>query len=654
MWKLVNRILKNPYLGMLICCAIGILIRLDYLLDSSVSIDADEAIVGLMGKHILEGAEVPIFYYGQNYMGSLEAILVSYSFKLFGISNFSLKLVPFIFSILLIPLVYILGIKLGGNIVGFFAGLLTATPPYTLILWSSKARGGFIELIFLGMVSYLFLFYFLNSKRENLKITFATGLILGFGWWVNNQIIYYIAPIGLCYLANALFVQKNNKLTYTLKHLSTGLFSFFLGGSAFWIYNLKNEFISFQMLESAKEGKFIEHLSGFFSTALPIILGARRFWEEKNIFPFADLFVYVLYAAIFLLFTLLMLKNKHLKLHLFSLLMFVLGSVLIFSMSKFGNLVKAPRYLLPLYPVIFLITAYVLKNVYNFNKTLSFSIFGALLAINLTSSYYPKRAIAGEPIVYRFDRVQPNHNELIDFLRENNYKMVRTNYWIGYKLAFETNEEILFSVFQKPTQRRIKSYENKAKTLGKETLPFVLTPAQTPLVEIGLKTQGFQYRKTKVSNYIVIDNIEKKFGKTKKINSSNIEVTSNFKNSSAINAIDGDRSTRWGSGTAQKPGMIFKAEFSTPTKLAGFKYDIGKFYPDKPRKLKIEIEDASGNIKTIFTQADYNKMNYLIESSYSFSFFFKPQLANSITFTQLGSDPMFDWSIAELELYEAH
>jgi len=48
-----------------------------------VPFNADEAVVGLMARHILQG-ERPVFFYGQNYMGSLDAALVSLGFTLLG------------------------------------------------------------------------------------------------------------------------------------------------------------------------------------------------------------------------------------------------------------------------------------------------------------------------------------------------------------------------------------------------------------------------------------------------------------------------------------------------------------------------------------------------------------------------------------------
>jgi hypothetical protein len=37
-----------------------------------VPLNSDEAVVGLMARHILDGKR-PVFYYGQAYMGSLDA-----------------------------------------------------------------------------------------------------------------------------------------------------------------------------------------------------------------------------------------------------------------------------------------------------------------------------------------------------------------------------------------------------------------------------------------------------------------------------------------------------------------------------------------------------------------------------------------------------
>ena len=53
--------------------------------------DSDQAIVGLMAKHIAEGRAFPVFYYGQTYMLGIEAYLAAPFFLLAGVSVAALK-----------------------------------------------------------------------------------------------------------------------------------------------------------------------------------------------------------------------------------------------------------------------------------------------------------------------------------------------------------------------------------------------------------------------------------------------------------------------------------------------------------------------------------------------------------------------------------
>ncbi len=54
--------------------------------------NADEDTMGIMAMHIAYHGEHPIFFYGQHYMGTLEAYLAAAFFHLLGASVFSLRL----------------------------------------------------------------------------------------------------------------------------------------------------------------------------------------------------------------------------------------------------------------------------------------------------------------------------------------------------------------------------------------------------------------------------------------------------------------------------------------------------------------------------------------------------------------------------------
>src|SRR5947199_521723 len=67
--------------------------RFAILLMSQTHVHSDEAIIGLMGKHILEGRYFPFYMYGQAYNAGAawEAYLAAIAFAVFGVSGISLK-----------------------------------------------------------------------------------------------------------------------------------------------------------------------------------------------------------------------------------------------------------------------------------------------------------------------------------------------------------------------------------------------------------------------------------------------------------------------------------------------------------------------------------------------------------------------------------
>src|SRR5258707_12694810 len=67
--------------------------RLVVLASGAVSFHSDEAIVGLMARHINQGLPIPVFFYGQSYMGSLDPVLVSVAFRIMGESVLTIRVV---------------------------------------------------------------------------------------------------------------------------------------------------------------------------------------------------------------------------------------------------------------------------------------------------------------------------------------------------------------------------------------------------------------------------------------------------------------------------------------------------------------------------------------------------------------------------------
>ncbi len=644
---------------LIVILLLGFFYRLDYLYSSNFVIDSDEAIVGLMAKHILDGKGIPTFYYGQPYMGSFEAIVAALAFKCFGISSVVLKCVPFFFSMLLIVLIFYMTLKVSADhYASLVAAMFAALPPSALLEWGLRARGGFIEILVLGALSFILLAKVIRSKRLIDWPLVALGAVLGFGWWTNNQIVYFILPAGYSLLAKALRLPRVSVREIFAAALLF-MVAFLMGGLPFWIYNLQNNFESFGMLRASESEGVLQHLSGVFRQALPILLGAKRFWQEKDIFPYASVLVWSIYIILVVtylvlragkLVNLLILKIERDKpLEIFALL--IVAAISVFVLSSFGYLVQAPRYLLPAYVGLFALTGYAISELRERLPWLGAVCVPAILFINLSSFYYGGRAIPGEPLVFKGERVSMDQSALQNWLIERGYPFVYTNYWIGYRLAFETAERVRFLVTKEPYQHRIDEYIDAGQNYAGD-IPLVLVPSQSALIESALKELGYSYERKILSGYLVLYNLTPKEQDLKLIPSSAQEPESNYNLKSAPAALDGDLKTRWGSAHPQTSDMEFRVSFREARRLRSLTYALGNWMQDYPRGLQIDLILANGERRPLFNPDKYEAIRYHINSDPKVSFYFSPVLVKQVILRETGSHSIFDWSIAELQFFE--
>ncbi|MCB0352304.1 MAG: glycosyltransferase family 39 protein [Bdellovibrionales bacterium] len=629
---------------------LGLILRLDFLLSPNFVVDSDEAIVGLMALHYTQGVPLPVFYYGQHYMGTLEPWVAGIFFEIFGPSSLALKTVPLLFSLVLIVLNYFLAHELAGRFAARCSALLTAVGPASLVVWSLKARGGFIEVVVLGTAALLLTSLWLKHRRGDSWRLFLIAVLLGFGWWTNNQVIFYMLPIGLL-----CFVRSLSQKSF-LKNTIVGTLGFVLGGAPFWLYNITNEGATFRQLVQSGESDFFGHMAGFFEKALPILLGGRRFWQEEDLYSNSSLIVISLFGAAFL-FALLRFfmerkKKPEAALPILLLLLFVVGTATIFSLSSFGYLSSAPRYLLPLYSAFAPLYGVAFASLARVGRASAMLGMAVVLGLHLTSCYLHGRAIPGEPFVYDGQRVSKDHEELLNWARAENIHWVQTNYWIGYRLAFESQESLKFVVFQAPHQTRISAYEQEAP-YPKNRLPYVLVPAQTKLVTRALDLQGIRYKLARKSGYDIVYNLTESQDGREQVSRSELKVSASSRFEMIDAITDGDEKSRWGSGEPQHPGMFVRVTFAEPLPIHFLRYSLGGWTHDYPRALKVSAHapDSPEDV-SILSEQDFLALRYLDDSGPWTIYFPENRTFEEVVLIQTGSDSFFDWSIAELSFYE--
>src|ERR1044071_6454166 len=116
-------------IGLVVALLLGLGLRLAVIAGPLGEIDADEAVVGLMARHIVFAGERPVFYWGQPYLGSLEAFSAAPLFSVFNSSTVLLKLVPTAYSLGFVALSAILARRMFGTAAGLATAAYLALPP---------------------------------------------------------------------------------------------------------------------------------------------------------------------------------------------------------------------------------------------------------------------------------------------------------------------------------------------------------------------------------------------------------------------------------------------------------------------------------------------------------------------------------------------
>ncbi len=199
---------RRPRALLALAIALSLLARVTLLMRTHAMIDGDEALVGIQAQRILQGAR-PVYFYGQTYMGSLEAYLAAGVFAIFGSSPWALRAVPIALSIPLVYLTWRLALALLPDdarttpLLAGLAALVAAVPPLYDVVAQMRAWGGQIEVYVISLALLLATVRLADRLRacaapRELAWRWAVwGLLAGLGFWINPLISYALVACAL-------------------------------------------------------------------------------------------------------------------------------------------------------------------------------------------------------------------------------------------------------------------------------------------------------------------------------------------------------------------------------------------------------------------------------------------------------------------------
>jgi 4-amino-4-deoxy-L-arabinose transferase-like glycosyltransferase len=447
---------------------VGLALRLATIASPLGDIDADEAVVGLMARHIAFLGERPVFYWGQPYLGSLEAFTAAPFFRVFDSSTLLLKLIPTAYSLGFLALSAILARRLFGTPAALATAAYLALPPAMWAVWSTKARGGYAELLFLGQAVLLATLALAQSRSRRLALLW--GILAGLAFWTHLLAVVYIVPA-------AIFLILGRRMKWSIPEASLAITGGLLGMLPLLVDNVANRFLTLGALLQPPDlpldlgAQFLR----FFRVGVPVLLGLGQPTTSQAMFdqdwmqrPAAHIWVVVvvlvLLAAALARYVTALRRLVACGADRLSepalLLMVALVVPPTVALTRFGYFVSEPRYMLPLYAVVPLLAGALFAA--RIPLRVRFAVIGGVLAFNLWSLG------STDPRLWRPEDTLNSSVEtraaLVQHLVAEDRHQIYTDYWIGYPIMFETRETVLAYVISGGFNRYFPPADNVQRT----------------------------------------------------------------------------------------------------------------------------------------------------------------------------------------------
>ena len=464
----------------------GIVARIWMLVTPIGSLDSDEAIAGLMSRHILDG-ELPMFYWGQTHGGPHEALLTAGFFRVFGASTLTLKLVAVLLVALGCVLIWRVGVRTIGERPALVAALLFWVWPAAFFWWSVKSRGFYHSGLVIGLA--VLLFALRVDERGSPFDMAALGALVATGFWASPQTVFFTAP-ALAWLGIRILWRKRFRVLLTVP---AGIAGAICGAFPWWVHNIENDWVALRASPTsfAMPG-YSDRLRAFFAEGLPGALGLRFFDGSRWIAGNAGKVGYVLLLVLFV-WALVKLRGGRTWL----LLTMAVAYPFVFAMSPYTWFVAHPRYLYFLAPVLALLVARGLSALPWWGPVAGLVAAvllttGALAVMNREKKFYN----GAEGVL-----VPQDLDPLFDYMTARGIEHVWADYWLAYVVAFESDERIVATPYRGAVRHG--AAEAAVRAVPDPAYLFLRGSATEPVFQREIEALGVAYERHDLDDFVI-------------------------------------------------------------------------------------------------------------------------------------------------------
>jgi len=488
-----KRKVLSPVILVLTAVVLGLALRL--FLIWAGKINSDEAIVGLMGMEILKGKHFA-FYWGQPYMGSLEAYGAALLFLLFGISIFSLKMVPFLFFLVAACFNYLFVKRLFGREIGLISLGLLFFSPAAFTIWTISPRGGYMEVLAFGSAAlYLAAVIWERPDRGEWGYYLLLGLISGIGFWTHYLFVFYLIPLGLLVILPGLLKKD------TLKRSAALAFGFLVGVSPVIVYNLRHSMASMDVLHAAATVDLQTNFSNLFGQQVMAILGVNKVGRSKGPLwaplSWTVLIIYIISTLYYLLAVWRGRQDpKGKSLNLLALPPAILVVILILSVGTGYGKFNTQRYLLPSYPIFILFLSMLIRDVHRRWRWPA----AGLLVLVLTTNVFSNWEFEKNFYLSYSRNFMEDMDRILQYCRDKDVRTAYSNHWNSYTLTFLSRQELVVGDVEGLR------YEPFERLVAESPHPAIIWDRHRKEVASTLKAIGYRFGMGRIGGYTVFAN----------------------------------------------------------------------------------------------------------------------------------------------------
>lgn len=439
-----------------IILCIGIFIRIYHIWSAPfVYVHRDNCTIWLMAKHILEG-NMPLFFYGQYYLGPLEALTTALYFLIFGINVYTLNLGTISYSAIFILSSYFLGKELKDRTLGLMVMLYAALPSWYFFYESIAPLGYHIEILLLGNLIFLLVLKMphIESTLKRAVYYVMLGSCTGIGIWTHYIILYYLIPAFI-------YMIVNEKWINILKNSIYFMASCFIIAFPFWMFSFKYNFVTFSFPKSKGLSislKYFEELKDY----ILYMFNIDFYSPNMNYFKLIMLILYFTAVVYFIYSSVLtrrfFLNKRSINVYLFLSIILLYVGYKANRAAGFGY-----NYLLPVFTFMGISLAYSCNSISKRNRVLGISFFIYIIGFNVYDLFdyisvsrikskinreeiYNKIAYYKRNKLYNFIGFEPKFRPLIFFSNEEIAAMGYTEYQCNkYADIVEAGNHVAFS-----------------------------------------------------------------------------------------------------------------------------------------------------------------------------------------------------------------